>query len=85
MSPWVKFILPKIGQSIAGAHWETIVRQVKSLAADSNLTGAEKRERVRDFVLECGAELAGFVLNLAIEVAVAWLAGQGKIDAGQPK
>ena len=85
MSPWVKFILPKIGQSIAGAHWSTIVSRVAALGADPSLTGAEKRERVKDFVLECGAELAGFVLNLAIEVAVAWLAGQGKIDAGQPK
>jgi len=81
----VKFILPKIGQSIAGAHWSTIVSRVSALGADSSLTGAEKRERVKDFVLECGAELAGFVLNLAIEVAVAWLAGQQKIDVGGAK
>lgn len=85
MSPWVKFILPKIGQSIAGEYWQSIVQQVKSLGSDSNLTGAEKRERVKDFVLECGADLAGFVLNLAIEVAVAWLAGQQKIDVGGAK
>lgn len=85
MSPWVKFILPKIGQSIAGANWEHIVGIVRGLGVDSTMTGAQKREQVKEIVIEFGEDMAGFMLNLAIEIAVAWLRAKGEIQAGEEK
>ena len=78
MSPWVRFILQKVGASLAGAHWQDVVNRVQ-LLADATLSGAEKRQAVKAFLLDSGCSLAGFLLNLIIEIAVAWLEAQGAI------
>ena len=78
MSPWVRFILPKIGASLAGAHWSDVIAHVKVLS-ETTLSGTEKRELVKNFLIASGCQLANFIINLIIEIAVAWLEAQGAI------
>ena len=56
---------------IGGADWDKVRGTVESLA-DSTLEGEEKRRLAVDTLRAMGLTAASFMLNLAIEAAVAW-------------
>lgn len=56
---------------------ENLLREVANLM-DSDIPGDEKRARVKQAMIAAGTTIAGYLLNLCIELAVAWLRAQGE-------
>lgn len=56
---------------VGRADWEKVRGTVDSLTG-STLDGDEKRRLAVDTLRSMGVTVAGFLLNLAIEAAVAW-------------
>lgn len=51
---------------------------VQEAAMDSNLTGAEKRSRVKQNILLVLGDIGDVLIHLAIELAVYWLKSKQK-------
>lgn len=84
MSPWITWLLPKIGRALAGVRWAEAVQFVIDLSHNRALSGADKRDLVKIFLTDGGLKLAGHLLNLIVELAVAWCAAKGELGDRPP-
>lgn len=78
MNAFQRLLLSVLGKGLAGVHWQALIDQVEDLAA-INITNAERWEKAKYFLRDNGCKLAGFMLNLLVELAVAYAASQGLI------
>ncbi len=82
MSRIIRFALSGAIKTLIGSDWWDKVRKVTADLSNEDLTGEEKRAMAISFIKESGWDLASFLLNLAIEIAVALLAAESKkLDA----
>lgn len=69
----IPFLIDNLAALVAGG---TEFGAMKSLVADiqdSGLSGEEKKAKVLDDFGQIGYEIGGWVVNLLLELAVAWL------------
>jgi hypothetical protein len=62
---------------VGGVPFESMKRIVSGLN-DNNLTGEQKRNAAIDEFMTLGYALAGWLVNLGVELAVAWLKSKVK-------
>jgi hypothetical protein len=70
INSFAKFIL-------GGVPFESMKRIVSGLS-DKDLSGAQKRNAAIDEFVTLGYALAGWLVNLGVELAVAWLKSKSK-------
>jgi hypothetical protein len=67
------FIIEQFASWLAGGTPFAAMRTIVADYNDSSLTGAEKRAAVLGEFEKIGYSLAGWLANLLLELAVAWL------------
>lgn len=67
------FVIERFAKWIVGGVEFETVKRVSSQYHEAGMTGEEKRQTVLNEMKLYSYALGGFLLNLAIELAVAWL------------
>jgi hypothetical protein len=85
MNVMVRTALSGAIKSVIGASWWSKVKDAVSGMSSSEMTGEEKRANVFLALQEAGWGLASWLLNLAIEIAVALMFAASDKIADQSK
>lgn len=65
---------------MVGTSLPTIVAKIQALVHNSELTGTQKRAIVEDMVIQGATGLLKIIGQLAVMLALAWAANNGKIE-----
>jgi hypothetical protein len=72
------FVIERFANWLAGGTAFEAAKQIVTFIDDPDKPGAEKRQAAYNAFVAVGYGLAGWVVNLVIELAVAWLREQQK-------
>ena len=72
------FAIEQFGRWVVGGVPFAAAKNVVAALEGSDLSGEEKRQAAITQLRTFGYQLAGFLLNLAVELAVAWLKSKRK-------
>lgn len=67
------FVIDRFAKFIFGGVPFESMKRLVSAWNNTSMTGAEKRQSVLDEFTSLGYALAGWMVNLGLELAVAWL------------
>lgn len=69
----IPFLIDNLASLIAGGTEFSAMKSLVADIQDSGLSGDEKKAKVLDDFGQIGYEIGGWVVNLLLELAVAWL------------
>lgn len=75
----VSFLATTTAKAV-GTDLPTIVAKIQDLIHNSEITGAQKRAIVEDMVIQGATGLLKIIGQLAVMLALAWAANNGKIE-----
>lgn len=67
------FVIERFAKFLLGGSVFTAIQQIVSVAEQTELSGDEKRKYAFNQIVQIGYDLADWLVNLGIELAVAWL------------
>jgi hypothetical protein len=68
-----KILIDRVAAYLLGADIWGEIQGVIRIVEDPNIDGSTKRKRALEMLGKCGVNIAGFLLNLGLELAVAKL------------
>lgn len=69
----IPFLIEQLAHLVAGNTEFSAMRSLVQHMESSELSGAEKREMVLNDFEQIGYDIGGWVVNLLLELAVAWI------------
>lgn len=69
----IPFLIDNLASLIAGGTEFSAMKSLVKDMQDTGLSGDEKKAKVLDDFGQIGYEIGGWVVNLLLELAVAWL------------
>lgn len=69
----IPFLIDNLAALVAGGTEFSAMKSLVADIQDSGLSGDEKKAKVLDDFGQIGYEIGGWVVNLLLELAVAWL------------
>lgn len=69
----IPFLIDNLAALVAGGTEFSAMKSLVADIQDSGLSGDEKKAKVLDGFAQIGYEIGGWVVNLLLELAVAWL------------